>query len=111
MRAGIDRLLHTANGLVSLAAFFTASGPVAAAGAGVAGLLSWRAILATPPAAPDLAAELARDMQAELDMRGVPADQHGLIADMIAATLPEPSTLIDAGLDPEHVLAQMETRL
>lgn len=107
----MDRVLHTANALVNLAALVTASGPVAAAGAGVAGLLSWRAIRAMPPAAPELAAELARDMAVVLDAHHASDDQRALIPQMIEAALPDPATIIGARLDAVALTAQMEAAL
>ena len=105
-----DRYLHAANALISLAALVTAGGPVAAAGAGVSGLLSWRALRATP-AAPDLEKELAAAMEARLARPDVTEDQRALIPQMIEASLPEPATVIAAGLDPDRLIAAMEGAL
>ena len=107
----MDRVLHTANGLVSLAALVSVEGHIAKASAAVTGLLSWRAIRAMPPAAPALAAELARDMAAVLDAHHASDDQRALIPQMIEAALPDPATIIGAQLDAETLTAQMEAAL
>ncbi|MCC5957315.1 MAG: hypothetical protein JJU07_14540 [Natronohydrobacter sp.] len=107
----MDRLLHTANALVSLAALVTAGGPIAAAGAAVTVGLSWRAIINMPPVAPDLAAELARDMAAVLDAHHASDDQRALIPQMVEAALPDPTTIIGAALDADRLMAQMEAAL
>jgi tetratricopeptide (TPR) repeat protein len=106
----VDRFLHAANALINLAALVTAGGPLAAAGAGVTGLLSWRALRSTP-SAPDLARILAADMQTRLTAHGVTDDQRALIPQMIEAGLPDPAAIIATGLSTAPLIARMEARL
>lgn len=108
----MDKLLHTANLLVSLAAVSVAGGALGAAQAAITGALSFREVAGkVTPAITSLAQFLADDLRAGMANPEVTDDQRLLIPQMIEAALPAPVDIIGKALNAETLAETLCSRL
>lgn len=108
----MDKVLHSSNLLVSLAALSVAVAPLGAAQAVITGALSLREVARkVTPALKPLAQSLAEDLRAGMANPDVTDDQRLLIPQMIEAALPAPADIIGKALNAETLAETLCSRL